>query len=661
MKKSQPLDLPAGEAGKLGARKFGKYKVKRLSRESIEAEEIFLDSKRLNESADAEREKFEAPIRKKGVYFLYFLIIIFLLVLFTRAVDLQVIKGEYWLGLAEENRIRSYPIKALRGIIYDHDGNPLVSNEPKFDLTIVPTDLLKQKENLNEVINDLAKIIEESKENIETLIEKNANLSIPITIKKDISRETALILKSRFSENPAVLVEINSQRNYIDGSYFSHILGYLGKISPEEHHKHSDYLMDDYIGKTGLELYYEDILRGYYGERLVEVDSRGEIKNIFARKESQLGKDIFLSIDNDLQKKLHDEIKQMLSGLKTNRATGIALNPNTGEILALVSFPNFDNNKFIQGLTEKEFEKIKQNPSKPFFNRAIAGAYPPGSTIKPLLGMAALKEGIVTPYQTINCTGSITIYHKYYPNIFSVYNDWKVHGATALIKAIAESCNVYFYTIGGGYGNIEGLGIEKINQYLEQFGLGKILGIDLPEEAEGLIPNEDWKRENKGEDWYLGDTYNVSIGQGDLMATPLQVALATAVIANEGTLFKPRIVNKIGDESVSSQIIKENIIDNRDIFKIVKKGMREAVISGSARYLYDLPIRVAGKTGTAQAPPGTPHGWFTGFAPYEELYEPGAPSHRPNIVLTILVENGGEGSAVAVPIAKEVLKWYFSK
>ncbi len=630
---------------------LGKYRVKRPSRELIEAEEIFLDSKRLKESPESEREKLEFPIKKGKIYFLYFLIIIFLLVLFAKAVDLQIIKGEYWLSLAEENRIRSYPIKALRGIIYDRNGNSFVSNEPKFDLTVVPADLLKQEKEMPEILNYLAEILKESQENIETLIKENAGLSIPITVKENISKETTLILKSKFSENPAVLVEINSQRNYISGSYFSHILGYLGKISPEEREKHSDYLIDDHIGKTGLELYYENILRGYYGEKLVEVDSRGEIKNIFARKESQSGKDIFLSIDSGLQKKLHDEIKGMLWGLKTNRAAGIALNPNTGEILALVSFPDFDNNKFVQGLTEKEFEKIKQNPSKPLFNRTIAGVYPPGSTIKPLLATAALKEGIVTPYQTINCTGSITVYHKYYPNIFSTYNDWKVHGTTNLVKAIAESCNVYFYTVGGGYGNIKGLGIEKISQYLKQFGLGKTLGIDLPGEASGLIPSEDWKRENKDEDWYLGDTYNVSIGQGDLMATPLQMALATAVIANEGTLFKPRIVNKIGDEFVSSQIINENIIDNQDIFKIVKKGMREAVISGSAKYLYDLPIRVAGKTGTAQVPQGMSHGWFTGFAPYEE----------PNIVLTILVENGGEGSAVAVPIAKEVLKWYFSR
>jgi len=220
---------------------------------------------------------------------------------------------------------------------------------------------------------------------------------------------------------------------------------------------------------------------------------------------------------------------------------------------------------------------------------------------------------------------------------------------TNLIKAIAESCNVYFYTLGGGYGEIKGLGIEKINQYLKQFGLGKILGIDLPGEKQGLIPDENWKREKKGEDWYLGDTYNVSIGQGDTMVTPLQIALTTAMIANNGILFRPQLVNKIDEDVIASQVIKKIVMDGK-IFDIVKKGMREAVVSGSARYLYDLPVKVAGKTGTAQTPGNkTPHSWFTGFAPYD----------NPEIVITILVENGGEGSAVAVPIAKEVLRWYF--
>jgi len=342
----------------------------------------------------------------------------------------------------------------------------------------------------------------------------------------------------------------------------------------------------------------------------------------------------------------------MLQRLKTDRAAGVALNPNTGEIMALVSFPNINNNKFIQGFTKEELEKIIQDSSKPFLNRAISGVYPPGSTIKPLIAAAVLKEGVVTPNQTINCTGSITVYNKYYPNIFRIYHDWKIHGITNIIKAIAESCNVYFYTVGGGYGEIQGLGIEKINYYLEKFGLGKISGIDLPEERRGLVPDKNWKEKTKNEDWYIGDTYNVSIGQGDMMTTPLQMALATAAVANNGTLFKPQIVSKIGDKSISSQVLEKNIIDDEEIFRVVKKGMREAVISGSAKYLYDLPIKAAGKTGTAEASGNkSPHGWFTCFAPYE----------KPEIVLTILIENGGEGSSVAAPIAKEVLKWYFNQ
>lgn len=630
---------------------FGKYKVKGLTKETIEAEEIFLDSKKIKESPESEREKLEFPIKKNRVYFLYFLILVLFLILFIRAVDLQIVKGDYWHLLAEENRLRSYPIRAFRGVILDKNNNPLVSNEPTFDLTVVPSDLFKQKDKLSETITLLSEILKEPKENIETLLKENANFSIPIVIKENISRETALILESKFSEDPAISVEIASRRNYIGSSYFSHVLGYVGKINKEEYEKYANYLIDDYIGRDGLELYYEDILRGSYGERIVEVDSQGKIKNIFASKEPRSGKNITLSIDSDLQKELYDGIRRMLLGLTTDRAAGIAIDPNTGKILALVSFPDFDNNKFIQGFSKKDFEKIKKNPSKPLFNRAVSGTYPPGSTIKPLIGAAALKEGVITLNQTINCTGSITVSSKDYPSIFRTFHDWKAHGSTNITKAIAESCNVYFFTIGGGYNNIKGLGIEKISQYLKQFGLGKRLGIDLPGEADGLVPDENWKREAKKEDWYIGDTYNVSIGQGDISVTLLQMALATAIIANKGTLFKPQIVDKIDGNPIPSQIIKDNIID-KEILDVIKRGMREAVTYGSAKQLYDLPVKVAGKTGTAQSPGGkASHGWFTVFAPYE----------NPKIVLTILIENGGEGSVVAVPIAKEILGWYFSR
>jgi len=628
-----------------------KYRIKKLSQKSIDAEEIFLDSKRLKESANAEKEKLEIPIEKGRIYLFYFLTIILLLILFVKIFNLQIVEGNYWESLAESNRIRSYPIKALRGIIYDRENNPLVSNEPRFDLAIVPADLLKQEKELPKILNHLADISKRPKEEIEVILKKNADFSVPITIKENISKETALILKTKFSENSAVLVETNSQRKYINGQYFSHLLGYLGKIDRSEYEAHPEYLLDDWIGKTGVEFFYENSLRGLNGEKLIEVDSQGKIKNIFAQKEPRAGKDIFLSIDKGLQEKLYNEINSMLRKIGADKAAGVALNPNTGEILALVSFPGFDNNKFIQGFTEEDFKKISQNSSKPFLNRVISGTYPPGSTIKPLIAAAALRENIITPGQTINCTGAITVRSKIYPNIFRTFHDWKIHGITNIVKAIAESCNVYFYTVGGGYGEIEGLGVEKINYYLKKFGLGKVSGIDLSQERRGLVPDKNWKKENKNEDWYIGDTYNLSIGQGYLTATPIQIVLATAAVANQGILYKPRIVSKIGDQPILPQIIRDNIIDNKDILETVRKGMREAVISGSSKYLFDLPVKVAGKTGTAQSPGGkTPHAWFTGFAPYE----------NPEIVLTILIENGGEGSSVAVPIFKEVLKWYFS-
>ncbi len=311
-----------------------------------------------------------------------------------------------------------------------------------------------------------------------------------------------------------------------------------------------------------------------------------------------------------------------------------------------MSFPNFDNNEFIKGLSPESFDKIIQDKNEPLLNRAIAGQYPSGSTIKPLIAAAALEEGIISPDKQLNCPGQLTLKDKYNPNIFWTFPDWKAHGPVNMNKAIAESCNVYFYTIGGGYGDIEGLGIEKIAKYLKLFGWGQALGIDLPGEMTGLVPSPLWKEETKDEEWYIGDTYNVSIGQGDIGVTPLQLAIATAAIANNGKVFQPQLT-----ENSEPNIIRQGFIEE-DFLEVVKRGMREAVISGSAKALYDLPVKAAGKTGTAQvSKTKAPHSWFTVFAPYD----------NPEIVLTILIENGGEGSVTALPVAKEVLSWWFSK
>jgi penicillin-binding protein 2 len=347
---------------------------------------------------------------------------------------------------------------------------------------------------------------------------------------------------------------------------------------------------------------------------------------------------------------------ERLPGVK--KAAGLAIDPQNGGVLALVSLPSFDNNLFVQGISTQDLAALDADPNQPFLNRAVSGQYPSGSLIKPLIGAAALEEKIVSPEQTVSCQGGIRVAHQYQPEIIYHFRDWKTHGITDIIKAIAQSCNVYFYTIGGGYGQREGLGIERIKKYLEYFGLGQATGIDLPHEENGLIPDPEWKAQAKpDEEWYLGDTYHVAIGQGDIMVTPLQITRAIGVIANEGVLYQPQIVDKVVDlnkdliKDIPKQIIRENFIET-EYLKIVQKGMRQAVVSGSAGALASLPVKAAGKTGTAQfGKQGQTHAWFVGYAPYPE----------PEIVLTILIEGGGEGSQVALPVAKQVLEWYFSQ
>ena len=616
---------------------LGKFKVRRRFREDIEPEEIFMDSKRLKESSEAEREKLEKPIQERVLKFFFVFVIILLLLLISKTFHLQIIKGSYWQKLADENRIRAYPIKSLRGIIYDRNKTPLAVNVAKLELMVIPADLAKS-ESYEQIIERLSQAINKPKTEIETKIQENINLSYPIVIAENIEREKAVLLESHFSDISAIRIVKDSYREYENGPVFSHILGYLGKVDKDEISQ-KNYLIDDYIGRTGLEKFYENILRGTFGQELVEIDNLGQTQKVLATKEPVAGEDLILSIDAELQKKLY----QAMAG---RRGAGIAVNPQNGKILALVSLPTYNNNEFIKGLSQESFKKIFENPNQPLFNRAIAGTYPPGSTIKPLLASAILKEGIVTPTKQIYCSGSLTLPDKYNPNIFYTYNDWKAHGPVNILKAIAESCNVFFYTMGGGYGDIQGLGVEKIEKYLKFFGWGEEVGIDLPGEKSGFIPNPAWKESAKSQEWFTGDTYNLSIGQGEINITPLQLTMAIASIANGGKLFHPQLL-----ENEDPQIINQDFIEE-EFLKIVREGMREAVIYGSAQALADLPIKAAGKTGTAQvSKTKAPHAWFTTFAPFD----------NPEIVLTILIENGGEGTITAVPIAKDILAWYFSR
>ena len=616
-----------------------KFKVKRKFSEDIETEEILMDSKRLKESPDSERERLEKPIGENVLRIFLVFIAVVLVLLFAKSFYLQILNGTYWRNLAEGNRMRSYPIEPLRGIIYDKNKIPLTTNIPKLDLAIIPADLIKETA-YKEIVKKISEAIGISEDAILSKIEENKGISYPIVIAEDLEKEKAIFLEAEFNAIPEIKIQKNSRRYYEDDAVFSHVLGYIGKVAPEEV-KEKNYFLNDYIGRTGLEEYYEDLLRGTYGEELTEIDNKGKTQKILAVKEPIPGNDLVLSIDAELQKVLYQSLKSKLSRMSTSKAAAVAINPQNGKILALVSFPSFNNNNFIKGDSEY-IEKILQDKNYPLINRVISGRYPSGSTIKPMIASAALEENIISPDKTISCPGLINLYNSR-GNVYWTFKDWNTHGIVNIIKAIAESCDVYFYTIGGGYGNQEGLGIDRIKKYLELFGWGEKTGIDLPGEIAGFLPDAEWKKETKNQQWFIGDTYNTSIGQGDVLMNPLQLTSAIAAIANNGRLYQPQLT-----ESAQPKLIRENFIKEKNL-EIVRQGMRETVVSGTATSLGDLPVKAAGKTGTAETSGRSPHAWFTAFAPYE----------NPEIVITVLIENGAEEGGISVAVVKEVLNWYF--
>lgn len=632
-----------------------KYRVKRISRESVEPEEIFVDASR----PEFEGQKIEVPLRPKIFRAFFALVILGFFVLAGQTFYLQIVKGEEYRGLAEKNRLKIVQIPASRGIIYDRFFKQLVYNVPSFDLMITFRDLPKSPAERQDIIDKAARILKISPSEINGLInEFNSKNTETFLIADNIEHEKLLALESEIEKMPGFKIEKSAARQYGAVPYLSHVLGYLGKLSWEDFKSGSDYLATEKIGKSGIEYSFESVLRGKPGRRITEVDSRGQSQGNAKTIDPEPGQGIVLTIDSELQRKIYEEIEKTLKSLKLQKAAAVALNPKDGSVLAMASFPGFDNNMFSKALSFEEYSEIANDPSRPLFNRAIGGQYAPGSTIKPMVGLAALQEGIVSPNTTVSDPyGELTVANQYDPGIIYRFADWKAHGTVNIYSAIAQSCNVYFYTIGGGYGNIEGLGIERIKKYLSLFGFGSASGIELPGEKNGLLPDPEWKKETKEEDWFTGDTYHVSIGQGDSLVTPIQLAAATATVANGGKLLAPRLVDKIVDsdkntvKTFQAKIVRENFIGQEHI-ETMKKAMRQTVVSGSAAALNDLKVEAAGKTGTAQvAGQKDNNAWFTAFAPYSD----------PQIVLVILVESGGEGSRVSVPIAKEVLRWYFDR
>lgn len=609
-------------------------------------------------SQELEGDVLGVSVNKKRLWVFGIVLALVLLSLWGRAFYLQIIKGDEYKVLSDENRIRKEVIKTNRGLIKDRNYTPLVENKPYFNVFIIPSNLSEEENKRNEFLKSIATLLRMQETEIHQILdsipERDSQYYRPQLIKSEVYLEEIWPILIVAEQYPAIYVETDSYRHYLindSNLSLSHLLGYEGKISATEIQMYSEknYLLTDKIGKSGVELMYEDYLRGQHGVKYWEVDALLRPQKILYEKDKVIGDDIILTVDVNWQTQLEKIIKKHLAINGKRKGGAIVMDPNNGEILAMVSLPSYNNNDFATGISQEKYQSLLENQDKPFLNRMVSGEYPPGSTFKLVVGAAALEEGVVTAKDTFLSTGGIKIDQWFFP-------DWLPggHGITNIYKAISDSVNTYFYMVGGGDKNFQGLGVYRLALYADKFNIGRKLGIDLPGEKAGFVPTPEWKESVKNEPWYIGDTYHMSIGQGDILVTPLQVAEYTAFFANGGKLYTPHLLKEIHNDltnvhkTFENVVIREGIISENNL-EIMRQALRRTVTDGSGRALKDLGVSVAGKTGTAQWNlEEDPHAWFTCFAPFE----------NPKIVLTVFVEEGEAGDKISVQIAKEFLSWW---
>ncbi|MEA3322716.1 MAG: penicillin-binding protein 2 [Patescibacteria group bacterium] len=619
-------------------------KFKKIHTQSNEIEDAVLTA------SEKEASRMAFDFDKKWLLIFWIGIIVISLLLVVRVFYLSVVKGGYYSFVASGNSVRSVPIIAPRGTIYDVGGEVLADNIPSRSVIILAELLPTEQQERQALAQKIADILSQDVLQVQTIIDTAWNDGEDQTIAEIITHEQSLVLRAQKENLPGIHIQQSAIRHYADGEKFAHIIGYEGLIKKDERKEKPEYLLTDRIGKTGIEYQYEKYLHGVHGSEQALVDSRGKVVKDLLDVVPQNGFDVHLNIDAGLQKFLQDRLQKELERADTNRATAIVLDPRSGAVRALVSLPSYDNNKFAQGIDAQTYSNWITSENRPLFNRAIGGVYAPGSTVKPNMGIAVLAENIISADHEIESRGGLQL-----GNFF--FGDWRAHGFTDLRRAIAVSSDVYFYTIGGGYGEIVGLGIERMKEYMTKFGYGEKTGIDLPGEVAGFYPDKKWKEDVIGERWYVGNTYHASIGQGYITSTALQVVNAIASLANGGTLYEPHVVSHIIDKNTNTQIDIEPKIIRDDLatdaqIRIVQEGMRQTVTDGTATMLSSLNVPIAGKTGTAQFSGGDKvHSWFVSYAPYD----------NPEIAMVIMVEGQtGDISSATVPVAHDVYKWYYN-
>lgn len=561
-------------------------------------------------------------------------------VLIGRAAYLQIYQGEYYAGLADGNRIRIVPSMAPRGTFYDRNGELLVTNRPGFSVSLLPLTAPIS----DDVIDRLSDLLKVPTDEIKTKIAGHSGFN-PIRIKTDVTPDIVSIIEEQKSQYPGVVIEVTPIRDYILKQEGAHTFGYVSEINDTELEKMKDegYKSGDIIGKFGLEKVYDKELRGENGGQQVEVDVSGKPVQILGRKEPVPGDDLELTIDINLQQAAEKAVDEQLTQIGAHAAAAVVMNPQTGEILAMVSRPAFDPNLFAHGISSKDWNQLNNNPYHPMDNKTITGEYPPGSTFKIVTGTAALTEGVVTPDEQIFDSG----HHWIIPKGNA---DGEALGWLNFRTALAHSDNVYFYEMGNR------LGIDRLEKYARMFGLGAKTGIDLPYEATGLVANRRYKEKNFDDgEWYLSETFDAAIGQGFNLVTPLQAAMVMGEIAADGKRYKPHVVNRIiaPDGSVvkdfQPELLSQLDVPEEDI-KLVQDGLHDVTKYGTAASSFrGFTVDIAGKTGTAENSQGRDHGWFVAYGPFD----------NPNIVVAVIVENGGYGSQSAVPIGRKILEVAF--
>jgi len=580
-------------------------------------------------------------------------------VLFFRIWFLQVLSGDRYVAMAENNRIRFIPEEATRGIIYDRNMQPLVENRAGLAVTVFPPALTDPDRELAELGQAIGMSVEDIKKE---LAQHQDDTYRSVVIKKDITPEQKSFLIERIPLYfPGVDIKKYPLRDYPGGTAAAHILGHVGEIDEAEltDPRYLEYKAGDEIGKDGVEFQYDQYLRGIDGGREVEVDAAGRPKRELGSSEAVPGKNVVLTIDSGMQQATEEALVYGI-GLAheknytaANGAAAVVMNPDNGEIYAMASYPTFDPKLWVGGIKEPDYAALTaEGANDPLLNRVIAGQYPPASTFKAVTAMAGLEEGVVTQLTNFTCTGEWDV-------LSQPFKCWGVHGDVDVRTALVQSCDTYFYNVGYRFYKAESLGIQR---WAGQAGFGRPTGIDLPGEAAGRVPDPQWKQEvgltEIDRMWLPGNSVNLSIGQGDMLATPLQLATSYSAIANGGLMVRPHLGLRVEDYRTGEQLVNlqpEEVTQlgaSMETLRAIREGLDQATDPGTTvgDTFVGFSPSVAGKTGTAQVFGKTDYAWYVAYAPVED----------PQVVVAVLIEQGGGGGAVAAPTARRILEAFFA-